>query len=163
MVQKLILIRHAHRDKPSLSEQNQNNGLSDKGRKQAKALADYWRKKLGGNQESGKILFLSSPKKRCVETLQGLADVESAKIKILDSLDESNTQKELRLRVQAFENLWHSSDASIIVACSHGDWIPAFTEKVLGESIDLDKAGWIEVIKEIKHEIRLEKVIQKLS
>lgn len=153
MVKTLIIIRHAHREKLSVGPSD--NGLSPKGQKQAKSLTQYFDKKFGDVA----AVFYSSPKKRCIETIEPIAKSVKATIKVLDSLDESDTQKQLQSRVRQFEEFWMALDAPLIVACSHGDWIPAFTQKIVGKSIDLDKGGWIE----LKLEVGLEKVIQSFT
>ena len=78
----LIILRHAHRDKNLGRELD--NGLSKKGKSQAEKIAEYLNNKL----KNKTITLASSPKKRCLETLQPFSILSQRKIKILSCLDE---------------------------------------------------------------------------
>jgi broad specificity phosphatase PhoE len=81
---KLIIVRHAHRDTSSGRERD--NGLSERGREQAKAVSRYFRERFAKET----ALLLSSPKVRCIETLLPLSDRLDVEVQILDLLDEQN-------------------------------------------------------------------------
>lgn len=64
-----ILIRHAHRD---TADRAQDNGLSKKGREQAKRLRKYFEERFPEGE--GDLVLVTSPKKRCVETIEPIAE-----------------------------------------------------------------------------------------
>jgi len=135
----LILVRHAHRD---TSDRERDNSLSDRGREQAKAVSRYFRERF--KKESA--LLVSSPKVRCIETLLPLADKLGVDVKVVDLLDEqSESDAGFQRRLEKFFRWWKLRGPELVVACSHGDWIPAFAHKVLGLSVDLKKGGWLEI------------------
>lgn len=136
----LIILRHAHRNKDLGAEAD--NGLSAKGRKQSRALARYFKKRF----KRARVTLLSSPRNRCQETLEPIAKLSRAKIRLVDCLNQSDDSEQLRRRVADFEKLVsRDSGQKLIVACSHGDWIPAFLRKATGASITLEKGGWAEL------------------
>lgn len=135
----LIITRHAHRNKPKGGEAD--NGLSAKGRKQARALAKFYTRVFSRK----KARIYSSPKIRCVETIEPIAKKIKVSLETLDSLNETPTESERLQKVRAFHSFWLSSDAPLTLICSHGDWIPAYLKSVFGIEIDLDKGGWLEV------------------
>lgn len=138
MDKTLILIRHAHRDTDNPA---QDNGLSDKGRKQVKQMLQF----AGGHFDPKNILkyanFLSSPKKRCVETIMPLAEEFGAKVKIEPAIGEGCTEAKL----EAFIESWKRDGAALTVACSHGDVIPMLVEKLVGTMIGIRKCGWCQI------------------
>lgn len=135
----LVIVRHAHREKPTGREAD--NGLSTKGRKQAKAIAKFYQEIF----EKTKPLVYSSPKLRCIETIEPLAKKTKAKLEILDSLNEAITTTELLRKIEDFNAHLRSLSAPLVVICSHGDWIPAYLKQVFGIDLDLDKGGWIQI------------------
>lgn len=138
MMKLLILIRHAHRD---ISEHESDNGLSEKGLKQALLLAEYWKKQL--NEKL--VVLLSSPKKRCRETLAPLAKALEAKVKICKDLDEQLSTEgstKFNKRIQTFLKDWEGSEDLITIACSHGDWIPQAIAMATGENVSLKKGAF---------------------
>jgi broad specificity phosphatase PhoE len=136
----LILIRHAHRDTDA--GRTRDNGLSDKGKDQAREFRKFY-------MDSGlaaDALFQSSPKKRCVETLEPLAKKLARDIeidKLLDEQSDGESYSALTRRIDLFIAWAEHAEASTIVACSHGDWIPAFCEKVIRDGKDLRKGEWL--------------------
>ncbi len=147
MSKTLVLIRHAHRER--LLGPQVDNGLSDKGKKQAKEVAKYFHDYF----DSSEATFLSSPKKRCMETIQAISD----KVEVRDELGEGLG---LRFRAQKFADWWRGPSASeLTVACSHGDWIPECVQILTGAVIDIKKAGWVE-IESVGTQVRLTWLIQ---
>lgn len=151
----LILIRHAHRD---TSDRDANNGLSSKGEKQASLLAKYFKTRF---EEQDAELY-SSPKKRCIETLADISAHLDRKVVILKCLDESESQTELGKRIVEFMKFFKASSSPIVVACSHGDWIPEFMDRVLKMPIALEKGAWAEIVFE-PEKPRLAELIQDFS
>jgi broad specificity phosphatase PhoE len=136
---KLIIVRHAHRNK--LKSGEADNGLSAKGKKQAKALQKLYSNVFGGK----KAVILSSPKVRCMETVQPIAKKIKVSLETIDSLNEAQSDTELNEKIRSFHSYWQKLDAPLTLICSHGDWIPTYLKQVLGVDIDLDKGGWIEL------------------
>ncbi len=136
----LILIRHAHRDK-NLG-QSSDNGLSEKGKKQADALTQQLRHLL----ENEQVTLATSPKARCVETLDPLAtalNIELCRDELLLEQGNHEGAGELASRVMEFLKGWKRSDERVTAICSHGDWIPIATESLTGKPIDLKKSGFV--------------------
>jgi broad specificity phosphatase PhoE len=153
----LILVRHAHRDK---ALPDADNGLSDRGKKQASLLSKYFKRAF----DDARPEIYSSPKKRCIETVEKIAKRAEREIQIVDCLNESETQADLIRRVTEFMRLLQQSRAPLIVASSHGDWIPVFLDKILGIPIDLEKGAWAQLELNSKTgENRLVELIQDFS
>lgn len=132
----LILVRHAHRLK--LEGGDADNGLSDKGRKQAKRAAKRFRAYFDGQQ----ALFVTSPKRRCLETLVPFVDSDRGKLQINADLGEGGP---LDRKVERFIAWWREKAPDLVVACSHGDWIPLALKALTGAEIALKKGGWAEL------------------
>ncbi len=130
---RLILIRHAHRDTENHAL---DNGLSDKGKKQVKQMIEFAHSR---NIEGA--VFLSSPKKRCLETITPLADQYQSKVKVEPGLGEGCSSSVL----DSFLDQWKYSGAELTIASSHGDVIPLMIEKLTGGVISIKKAGWCEI------------------
>ena len=135
MSKTLVLIRHAHRDKPLGS--SFDNGLSEKGKQQAKEFAEMFAKKFGKTKPS----LVSSPKKRCIETLEPLSKEISIKVIIDNDLNESDDS--MSKRMQTFLRWWKDKAPDFVVACSHGDWIPEFLLLTTEKMQELRKADWV--------------------
>ena len=146
----LILIRHAHRDKKLGREID--NGLSPKGRAQVAEVRAFYKKRFSG----ARAQFISSPKKRCTQTLGPLATFAKAKIKLSVDLDEGGNVDQ---KARNFFLQWKRNPSALTVVSSHGDWIPVFTELAFGIAIDISKAGWIEIVQDTGS-LRLTWVIQ---
>jgi broad specificity phosphatase PhoE len=134
----LILIRHAHRD---VTYKSSDNGLSQTGLKQALRLE----KELGHLFEKEEPLFLSSPKKRCVETLEPLAKKFGKKVKTEDFLIEEaadETRADLLDRIFSFIDLWKEKCPKVTFVCSHGDWLPEAVQIMTRKDMDFVKSGW---------------------
>jgi phosphohistidine phosphatase SixA len=149
MGKTLIILRHAHRDKDAGSRSD--NGLSAKGKKQAKAAAAFFKSRFGLDPDSKPLLF-SSPKKRCQETLEPLARKLETQAEILPCLNEARTATELEQNVADFRYFWDQHPAPLIVICSHGDWIPRFLEATTGSPISLAKGGWAQLERDEWHQ-----------
>src|SRR4051794_36350749 len=101
----LVIIRHAHRNKAFGAEAD--NGLSAKGRRQARAAARFFKKRFKGRKPN----IFSSPKRRCRETLEPIAKLSGREIQIVDCLNESESPTEIRHRILRFRKLLQGSNA----------------------------------------------------
>ena len=140
MEKRLILIRHAHRDTEVASK---DNGLSEKGEQQVKRMLRYFEERI-----EGETRFLSSPKKRCRETLGPLAERHGNAIEIDGRLIETGPierQEEVQARLGEFIDEWKYSGPETLVACSHGDIIPVLVERLTGARIGIKKCGVVEI------------------
>ncbi len=138
----LILVRHAHRDKSR--GRSLDNGLSPKGRKQRQEFEHHWEKKLAKRE----VAFISSPKRRCTETVETLAAGLGLPVRVSPLLDEQREDlKEsagrFRGRLKRFLTWWEKKGPPCVVACSHGDWIPEFMKLATGEGEELGKGDWV--------------------
>jgi broad specificity phosphatase PhoE len=147
---QLVFVRHAHRD---TTEREVDNGISPKGNKQVEELKLKYEKKIIPEA----TLFLTSPKKRCIETLQPLTMVSKVKLQIEDSLDEQSTgesSSEFFKRVSLFlEKLMVTiteKQMKCVYLCSHGDVIPEMIEILTGKSVDVDKGKAVVLDSEIR-------------
>jgi 2,3-bisphosphoglycerate-dependent phosphoglycerate mutase len=130
---RLILIRHAHRD---TEIHTLDNGLSEKGLKQVKQVV-----KFAQTRDLEGAVFLSSPKKRCVETITPVADQFGIKVQIEKALGEGGPIAQL----DAFLDRWKYEGPELTVVSSHGDVIPMIVQKLTGGLISIKKAGWCEI------------------
>lgn len=152
----LIMVRHAHRD--TTEGRERDNGLSERGREQSKALERFYRDRLAKQP----VIFLSSPKVRCIETLLPLADRMKTEVQILDLLDEQHeSDKAYARRVEKFLRWWKQRAPELVVACSHGDWIPSFAQLTLGIDLELKKGGCME-LESTGRSVKLRWLLQKL-
>jgi broad specificity phosphatase PhoE len=143
----LVFIRHAHRD---TSKRAEDNGLSSKGKEQAKLLARFSKKRLDAldSKDLKKVFIYSSPKKRCIETVEGIAKELSVKIIIDPDLDEQSADEgsgDLKRRCKAFLariKKMHSQSNEWVLCSSHGDWLPVALLEYTGCSVDLKKSAW---------------------
>ncbi len=134
---RLVLVRHAHRDTSRGRERD--NGLSAKGLRQAEAFAAWAVEAL----PLDKTTFVSSPKTRCVETLEPLA----RPIRRWPSLSEQRAKESdaaFRKRVAIALQGALRKRAKAVVLCSHGDWLPVAAEVLTGRPLDWRKGAWKE-------------------
>ncbi len=141
----LILIRHAHRD---TKDRSLDNGLSRKGRAQAKALSRHFAKSYSKRASKEGLLLLSSPKLRCVQTVEGIAIL--GKTRVIQSLALSEQgAKESRLafdkRIQSVLKWWKNHAPALTLVCSHGDWLPLAIERAAGGRVEMSKGAWAEL------------------
>lgn len=145
MVKTLILLRHAHRD---TSNREMDNGLTDKGREQAKFIKKFFFARFTEQDFQSGLWLVSSPKVRCVETLLPLAKELNRSVDRHPQLDEgglSDSAGGLESRVKSFLQEWRVSKASLTVACSHGDWLPIAFEQLMGLRMQPKKGSWTEL------------------
>jgi broad specificity phosphatase PhoE len=148
MNKTLVLVRHGHRDN---SKREIDNGLDDKGKEQAKHIKRYFQDRFSQEDLKSGLWLASSPKIRCVETLQPLAKTLDKQIDIHPGLDEQSLREggpALEARIQTFLSEWKKSGVGITVLSSHGDWIPMATQRLLGVFVDPKKGSWLEIANE---------------
>jgi broad specificity phosphatase PhoE len=162
----LILIRHAHRDTVDRAE---DNGLSEKGRRQSIALARYYTKAFLSEESKDykgeKPRIYSSPKKRCMETVAAIAREAGVRVEISQDLSEQRPEEDLasfKGRVEKFIEKWRDSKTPnrLTVVCSHGDWLPIALASATGARVELKKGSWAEVRVEGKTKPKLDWLIQ---
>ncbi|MGQ0644953.1 MAG: histidine phosphatase family protein [Elusimicrobiota bacterium] len=152
----LILLRHAHRD---VADRRRDNGLSRRGRRQARRILRFYKARFG---RAG-ALILSSPKKRCRQTVEPLARLAGSAVKNDPRLLERRaleSARTFRARAAGFMRWWIAEAPALTVACSHGDWIPA-AARAAGAPVELKKGGWLELTEEAG-QVRLVWVLQVL-
>ncbi len=147
-----MIVRHAHRFKNPSREAD--NGLSPKGIGQAEKIVTFFQKRF----KSGGVAIVSSPKMRCLETVQPLANLKRRRIKTLAILDEGG---DLPKKAAEFLNWWKIQKTPRLVICSHGDWIPVFLKAAIGAEVDMKKGAWAELELD-SGEIQLRWLLQKL-
>jgi broad specificity phosphatase PhoE len=141
LANRLIIVRHAHRD---VSDRADDNGLSPKGWRQAHEFAVWFKSTYSGIAP----FIATSPKLRCQETVDPLKDLCIARIE--PGLDEQHPQESHEQFVERIQRtLAQLRLAGVakppVVVCSHGDWIPVATEIGWAKTINLGKGQWIEL------------------
>lgn len=140
----LILIRHAHRD-TDLGQKD--NGLSEKGFLQVERLVRFAQKRFK-DLSPQQIVFFSSPKLRCQQTVTPVAKQLHSTVTIDPHFDESGafeSSHEILERLELSLDDWKGSSADVGVFCSHGDIIPILVRHLTGVELSLKKSGWIEL------------------
>jgi broad specificity phosphatase PhoE len=161
MSKTLILIRHAHRD---TQDPSRDNSLSDKGIEQSQRLAEYLHRYLEKEHKGEKPHFLSSPKKRCRETLERVASKVGREFKVdlrLSEYSPIESALDYESRMEQFIDDWKYEGDPLTVICSHGDWIPTCILKLTGARIGIKKAG-IVMVHWVGGEAFLTNLIQKI-
>ena len=149
----LILIRHAHRE---TRDRSADNGLSDKGKEQAAALAKYFESSslfeaavaLSSKPRGFRPALMSSPKLRCIETITPIARklrLEVEALPLLTEQKEGETARAFAGRIDEFTRWWKSEGPSLTIVCSHGDWLPLCVERLVGAQVEFQKGSWAEV------------------
>jgi 8-oxo-dGTP diphosphatase len=112
------LLRHATAgNRDNFNGDDRERPLSKKGKAQAKSIAESLRER-----EIERIV--TSPYKRCVQTVEPLAKMIGATIEISDALAEGPD-------IDAAYDLIHNLAGANAVLCSHGDVIPAAMNRLM--------------------------------
>ena len=161
MKKTLVLIRHAHRD---TTHRSADNGLSEKGQKQAAALLRYYLKAFADD----KPRIFSSPKRRCTETVIGIAREQGVRIETSSEFVEQQPGEslgDLRKRAERFIEKWRGEKnaAPLTIVCSHGDWLPAALLAATGARGELKKGAWAEITQDGAEAPCLEWLIQSFK
>lgn len=141
-MKRLVLIRHAHRD---VEDRTRDNGLSAKGHEQVKKLFKFAKRRLDSDEDAW---FVSSPKRRCIETLLPVAEHFQQQLEIDPALDEAGrleSAADFSKRLSEWISKWKFQGPELTVLCSHGDWIPNIVFQLTGAKIGLKKAAWCEI------------------
>jgi broad specificity phosphatase PhoE len=149
MAKLLVLIRHGHRDN---SVRELDNGLSEKGQGQARLLKKFFVSRFQPEDLKKGVWFVSSPKKRCIETLSPMAKAIDRTVDVHPDLLEQTGKENLSVfqgRVQKFIKEWRESKTEVTVVCSHGDWLPLATMELMGVPLDFKKGQWTEFSLEV--------------
>ncbi len=127
---KLYLVRHAHAGVRGESEgPDTTRSLSERGWRQAMGLVDV----IG---DCGAKRLISSPIRRCVQTLQPLAAHLHAEVEMDKRLAEGST-------FEAALELLEELEGQVAVLCSHGDVIPDVLEALARRGMKLkDPPRW---------------------
>lgn len=136
----LFIVRHAHR---IVTDRSLDNGLSDRGHRQASAAAHFIHQIMGPKP----FVMRSSPRLRCQQTLEPLAKLAQTKIEIdplLCEQESDESEKTFLDRIETAKKRWIQHDPERLVICSHGDWIPEFCSLSFSQRIALEKGGIIE-------------------
>jgi broad specificity phosphatase PhoE len=145
MTKTLVLCRHGHRD---TSRRELDNGLSEKGREQAKNIKRFLTERFDAEDLRQGIWFASSPKLRCVETILPAAKAVGREVDSHPDLDEQGSKEPssaFEARIQRFLNEWTASTVGVTVVCSHGDWLPLVAHRLIGIPQDFKKGAWLEI------------------
>ena len=149
MKKTLVLIRHAHRKTAGGTEREQDNGLSEKGHEQAQEVFKKFQKKVEKNR--GNVAILSSPKKRCVQTIQEIADISGVNLQISSLLDEERAGEghaALIGRIGEFISWWKKDAPALTLICSHGDWLPLCMDLLVSREKSFEKGGWVQLVQD---------------
>jgi 8-oxo-dGTP diphosphatase len=112
------LLRHATAgNRDNFNGDDRERPLTKKGKAQAKSIAESLRER-----EIERIV--TSPYKRCVQTVEPLAKMIGATIEISDALAEGPD-------IDAAYDLIHNLAGANAVLCSHGDVIPAAMNRLM--------------------------------
>lgn len=120
----LFLVRHAHAlDRSGWSSDDLERPLSDKGRRQAERITDFFA------THAIRAVY-SSQAVRCVDTVAGTAASRGTEVVVRSELTEGARPNDLLefLRDEA-------GDAGGVVMCSHGDLIPEVLNRLLREGM----------------------------
>lgn len=143
MDKTLILVRHGHRD---TTERALDNGLTDKGREQAKAIKKFFCSRFTAEDLKNGIWFVSSPKIRCIETIEPVAKAFGRQVDAHPLLDEQAWRADrVDFRVQNFLKEWQNSNIGLTIASSHGDWLPVAMFQLVGLHFEPKKGSWFEI------------------
>jgi len=143
MTKSLVLIRHGQRD---TDPDDHDNGLNQRGLAQAQAAAEFFRNRFP--EGVANLELLSSPKRRCRETLTAIASAAGREFRVDANLDEHQPGEgspAFDRRVQIFLDERARSAARLTIACSHGDWLPRAIDLLTGHRPDLPNACWFEI------------------
>jgi phosphohistidine phosphatase SixA len=122
----VYLVRHAKAgDRAAWTEDDRLRPLSKKGRRQAEALVRAFR-----GLEVGRVL--SSPYVRCEQTVRPLALDRGLSLELTEALGEGAPLEGL-LEIMA------DLDDVALVACAHGDLIPATIEHLRARGVPADE------------------------
>jgi broad specificity phosphatase PhoE len=130
----LYVVRHAKAGSRSdFDGDDIDRPLTNSGRKQATVLAE----RLASVSPT---VIVSSPYRRCVETVEPLAIAIDASVQVDERLAEFASEN-VRPDASLFDLLYSLPDRAVV--CSHGDVIPAIIESLAGSGMRVNgSAEW---------------------
>ena len=129
-----LFIRHAHR--PTF-DRDLDNGLSEKGQEQGRRLVKFLKKEGRLDKIAG---LCSSPRLRCVETAEFVAEATGLELVIDEQLDErgqSESDRDFQKRVRTFAE--RALNMKRVCFFSHGDILPFLAEIYGEEDVQIKK------------------------
>lgn len=138
----LLLLRHGHR---SLKDPTADNGLSGRGKRQAKRFRKDFLREFG---KDARPWLLSSPKRRCRETLAPLARRLGCAVgERFDLREKEPGESPARFRARVAHGLRGTlrRPRRVVVLSTHGDWAPLALRLLTGARVHLRKGGWARI------------------
>ncbi len=134
LVKHIVFVRHAHRD---TADKSQDNGLSSKGKEQTSELLKQYE---DGELPPGDV-FMTSPKRRCIETIEPLSQRAGSILIIEPSLDEQKSGESEGIFAKRIEKFLkeNQEDPRTHYLCSHGDVIPQAIDELTGNFTNIGK------------------------
>jgi 8-oxo-dGTP diphosphatase len=124
---QVFMVRHAHAGQRNHDGRDIYRPLSENGRQRADELIEVF-----AGQPVDR--FLSSPATRCVQTLDPLALARGMVVEECQELWEGSSIAEALSVLEA-------ADVENVVACSHGDIIPALIDTLNGQGVTVSGRG----------------------
>lgn len=139
MNQSLILLRHGQR-------QGFDDALTEHGKRQVEERCHFLFQAFGDQ-----IDFMSSPKQRCLQSLETLSSLCKKPALIVEDLSErfdSEDSKAFEKRVKnSLETRFLNSTSSITLICSHSDWLFVAAKFLLDLQIQFLEGSWAQLQK----------------
>lgn len=140
MNQSLILLRHGQR-------QGSDDAITEYGKKQAEERGRFFFQAFGGQ-----IDLMSSPKQRCLQSLEALSSLCKKPPQIVEDFSERFDFEDSRTfekRVQsALEASLLKSSSAITLICSHSDWLFVGAKYLLDLQLQFLEASWIYLVRD---------------
>ena len=125
----LLIVRHAHaRKRDTWTKADRQRPLSAKGRSQSEALS-----KLHASHSIDRIL--TSPARRCVDTVRPIAELLDVPVLKDDTLLEGTP-------FDVIDRLLHHCSDDDVLLCSHGDVISSIVTALERRGSTIPSSGW---------------------
>ncbi len=144
MKKTLILLRHGSKN---IDDRLVDSGLNHHGRIQSKTVVSFYLERFSQKHPD----LVSSERLRCQETLVPMSERLGVDVQIDPHLTEQKTNEshqDFVQRMLRFKKGFEDSENPVTVACTHGDWIPLFTDLTIKKMIHPGYVGWIELVYE---------------
>jgi broad specificity phosphatase PhoE len=140
MNQSLILLRHSQR-------QGASDQLTQHGLEQSKNRGNFFFQLYGSE-----VTLLSSPKSRCLQSLERICTLSQKAPRVIEELSERfpvEDAQDFKKRVDQslYRILSHQSEFPIIL-CSHSDWLSVAATHLLDLDISFLEGSWVRLSKE---------------
>lgn len=140
MNQSLILLRHAQR-------QGLDDALTEHGKRQVEERGHFFFQVFGDQMD-----LMSSPKQRCLQSLETLGSLCKKPLQINEDLSERldfEDSKAFEKRVQnALESRLSKSSWATTIICSHSDWLFVGAKYLLDLQIQFLEGSWIHLVRD---------------